>query len=245
MLRVKWLWTLLLPLFFLACSGTEKKSDTPEGAFAIAQEFDKDEMYEEAIRRYGEVKTKYPYSKFATQAELAAADCYFKQESFLEAQVAYQTFKELHPKHPQADYVTFKLAMSFYQQLPETVDRDLTLAGSAILYFDELLAQYPNSTHVKEAQEKKTDALKKLAGKESYIAGFYFKKKNYDSALNRYEGLLKKYPGVGFDAEALSRAAISAARIGELDRARRYTRELKAKFPGSGELSDAEKEIKE
>lgn len=245
MLRVKWLLPLLLPLLLAACSGTEKKSDTPEGAFAIAQEFDKDQMYEEAIRRYNEVKTKYPYSRFATQAELAAADCYFKQESFLEAQVAYQTFKELHPKHPQADYVTYKLGMSFYQQLPDTVDRDLTLATSSIMYFDEVLAQYPNSSHIKEAQEKKTELLKRLAGKEAYIAEFYFKRKQFDSALARYEGLLKKYPGLGFDADALSKAAVSAVRLGELDRARRYTKELQSKFPGSGELRAAEKELKE
>lgn len=245
MLRVNLLLVLVFAAFIFGCSSNEKKSDTPEGAFAIAQEFDKDEMFEEAIRRYNEVKTKFPYSKFATQAELAAADCYYKQESFLEAQVAYQTFKELHPKHPQADYVTYKLGMSFYEQLPSTVDRDLTLAGSAILYFDEVLQQYPNSSHAKDAGEKKIDALKRLAGKEAYIAEFYYKRKQYDSALPRYEGLLRKYPNLGFDAESLSKAAISAARIGELDRAKRFTKELKDKFPNSGELSDAEKELRE
>ncbi len=244
-LRTAALFYIFSSVFILGCSSPEKKSDTPEGAFAIAQELDKDEMFDEAIRRYQEVKTKYPYSKFATQAELAAADCYYKQESYLESQVAYQTFKELHPKHPQADYVTYKLAMSFFEQLPDTVDRDLTLAQSSILYFDEVLVQYPNSAHVKDAQEKRTDALKRLAGKEAYIAEFYFKRKKFDSALNRYEGLLRRYPNQGFEADALSKAAISAARVGELDRAKKYTKELKDKFPGSRELSEAEKEIRE
>lgn len=229
----------------VGCSSEEKKSDTPEGAYAIAQEFDKDERFEEAIRRYNEVKTKFPYSKFATLSELAIADCYFKQESFLEAQVSYQTFKELHPKHAQIDYITFRLAMSFYEQLPDTVDRDLTLAGSAILYFEEVSAQYPNSTYAKEAQEKKTDLLKRLASKEAYIANFYFKRKQFDSALTRFEGLLSKYPTLGYDSEALAKASVSAYKTGELDKARKYVSELRKKFAGSEDLQYAEKEIQE
>lgn len=248
MLRVKSLFSILfvlsLSVSLAGCSSDEKKSDTAEGAYALAQEFDKNERYDEAIRRYQEVKNKFPYSKFATQAELAMADAYYKQESYPEAQVTYQTFKELHPKHPQIDYVTFRLALSFFMQLPETLDRDLALTSSAILYFDETVARYPNSTHVAEAKEKKIECLKKLAGKEDYIANFYFIRKKFDSALTRYEGLLKTYPNLGFDAHALSRAAISAARMGELDRAKSLVQKLRQQFPDSSELSAAEKEIK-
>ena len=172
------------------------------------------------------------------------ADAYYKQESFPEAQVTYQTFKELHPKHANIDYVTFRLAMSFFMQLPETIDRDLALTASAILYFDELVVRYPNSTHVAEAKEKKTECLKKLASKEEYIADFYFIRKKYDSALNRYELLVKNYPNLGFEARALSRAAIAAARIGELDRAKSLVQKLRTQFPDSSELSAAEREIK-
>ncbi len=228
----------------VSCSSDEKQSDTAEGAFALAQEYDKDERYEESIRRYNEVKNKFPYSKFATQAELAVADVYYKQESFAEAQVAYQNFKELHPKHAQIDYVTFRLAMSYFMQLPGTIDRDLTLAQSAITAFDEMINQYPNSTYLAEAKEKRAESIKKLAEKEEYIADFYFKKAIYDSALARYEGLYRTYPGIGFDAKALSRAAISAQRTGDLERAKRHLATLKRNFPGSSELRIAEREVK-
>lgn len=233
----------LLCAFVVGCSTDDKRADTPEGAFAIAQEFEKEDRYEEAIRRFQEVKNKFPYSKYATLAEMAIADTYYKQESFPEAQVAYQAFKDLHPKHPQTDYATFKLGMSFYEQVPKTVDRDLTLANSAILYFDEVIKQYPNSEHVAEAKEKKAESLKMLAGKEDYIANFYFIREKYDSALTRYEGLLRKYPNLGFDAVALSRAAISAKMVGEPNRARRYISDLEKKFPDSSELKDAKKEV--
>jgi|SRR6185312_10546770 len=227
--------------FLSACSSDEKHADTPEASFATAQEFDKDERFEEAIKRYQELKNKFPYSRYATMAELAIADDYFKQESYPEAQVAYQAFKDLHPKHPQIDYVTYRLAMSFFNQLPGTVDRDLSLAKSTVLYFDEVISQYPNSQYLAECREKKTATLKMLAGKEDYIADFYFKRGKYDSALLRYDGLIRKYPGLGFDAKAMSRAAICAAKNGEPDRAKKYIDELAQKFPGSSELSAAQR----
>lgn len=231
-------------LMLVSCASDEKNSDTAEGAFAIAQEFEKDERYEEAIRRFTDIKNKYPYSKYATLAELAIADTYFKQESFPEAQVSYQTFKELHPKHAQIDYVTYRLGLSFFEQLPDTEDRDLSLAQSAILYFDEVQSLYPNSVHAKEANDKKTEALKKLGSKELYIANFYFIRKIYSSALTRYEGLLKTYPNLGFDAVALSRAAQSAAKTGDLDRAKQFVARLKSQFPDTSELSEAEAALK-
>lgn len=230
-------------LFVAGCASDDKKADTPEGAFALAQEYEKEDRFDEAIRRYQEVKNKFPYSKYATLAEMAIADTYFKQESYPEAQVAYQAFKDLHPKHPQTDYATYRLAMSFFKQLPTTVDRDLTLAGSSILYFDEVIKQYPNSTHVAESKEKKLEALKMLAGKEDYIANFYYIREKYDSALTRYEGLLAKYPNLGFDAKALARAAVSAKKVGEPNRARRYMTDLEKRFPGSDELAAAKKEV--
>lgn len=228
----------------LACSTMDKKSDTPEGAFAIAEEFDKDERYEEALRRYTDVKNKFPYSNFATKAELAIADVYFKQESFPEAQISYQAFRELHPKHPQIDYVLFRTALSYFNQLPSSLDRDLSVAQDTIRSFDDLLRMHPTSQYLNEATEKKTATLKMLAGKEEYIAFFYFKREMFDSALPRYEGLINKYPKLGFDEKALYGAAYSAHKIGDTFKAKKYLAELVRQFPQSSEAERAQKEIK-
>jgi outer membrane protein assembly factor BamD len=231
-------------LIVSACSSMERNADTPEGAFAIAQEFDNSERYEEAIRRYTEVKNKFPYSNFATKSELALADVYYKQESYAEAQVAYQMFKELHPTAPQSDYVQYRLGMSYYNQLPTSIDRDLSLANDTILNLSDLIKKYPNSQYVAEAKEKRTATIKMLAEKEDYIGDFYFKRGIYDSALGRYEGLYRNYSGLGFDARALSRIVISAKKIGDDPKAGKFLSILQADFPGSRELAQAEKEMK-
>jgi outer membrane protein assembly factor BamD len=238
-----------LPFLFvfsglLACSTMDKKSDTPDGAFSIAEEFDKDERYEEAIRRYTEVKNKFPYSNFAAKAELAIADVYFKQESYPEAQVSYQAFRELHPKHPQIDYVVFRIGLSYFNQLPSTLDRDLTIAHEVITTFDDLMKKYPDSKYINEAGDKKLETMKMLAGKEEYIAFFYFKRDMFESALPRYEGMLAKYSGVGYDEKALFGAAASANKLGDSFKSKKYRDELLKRYPNSAEARRAEKEIK-
>lgn len=230
--------------FIVGCSSSDKfDTSTPEGAFKQAEEFEKDERYEEAAARYTDVKNKFPYSKLATQAELKLADVQYKREAYIEAQSAYQLFKEFHPKHPQADYVTFRLAMSYFNQLPSSIDRDLTVAEKAILYFDEVLGTYGSSSHAEEARKKRTEALKMLAQKELYIANFYAKRKKFDSAVKRYETVLKNYPNLGLDAEALLGAARSAIKAGEKDRGNQHLKTLHSQFPNSDEARRAKNEF--
>ncbi|OQW52405.1 MAG: hypothetical protein A4S09_08600 [Proteobacteria bacterium SG_bin7] len=231
---------LFLPLILvishslISCSSKETVDpNSAEGLYNRGLELEKNERYEEAAEKFKEVRNKFPYSKVTTDAELKLADVYYKQEAFPESQVAYQSFKDLHPKHPSIDYVTFQLAMSYYMQLPPTIDRDLTLSQKAITYFDEIITSYPNSKHAKEAKDKKQDVRTKLASKEDYIADFYFKREKYESALGRYEDLLEDFPNLGFDERALFRAAYSAHKIGQLDKSNKYFSRLKEKHPKS------------
>lgn len=234
----------LLTGILAGCSSTpELDTSTPEGAYALAERYDKDERYEEAITQYGVVKNKHPYSKLATEAELKIAEIHFKREDYVEAQAAYQTFKELHPTHPQIAYVTFRMGLSLYKQLPETIDRDLGVAERAILYFDEVIQSYPQSANVGEARDYKTKALKMLAEKEWYIGNFYFIRDFHLSALGRFEGLLEKYPKLGFDAQALYGAAVSAYKIQELAKAKTYYRRLTTEFQDSKEATKARSEL--
>ncbi len=229
---------LVFPTIMMnACSSGELgESNSAETAFKAAEEYDNDERYEEALIKYSEVKNKHPYSKFAVEAELKIADVHYKREAFLEAQTAYQLFKDFHPKHPRIDYVTYRLAMSYYGQLPSTADRDLSPAYKAIQFFDEVINVYPSSKYVGEARDTKDKALRLLAEKETYIANFYYKRDMYDSALKRYEGLLERYPNRGYDEEALYKAGMSAYELGNKDLGTKYIRQLLDKFP-SGDYS--------
>ncbi len=231
-------------LNLLGCSSADKKAVTAEDLLARAQEFENDDRFEEAIRRYQEVRSKFPYSTQALEAELAVADVYYKQESYPEAQAAYQSFRDLHPKHAKSAYVYFRLALSLYMQMPETIDRDLSLAPETILAFSDVIKKFPQSEYIQEAQEKRSELIKKMAEKEIYIGDFYFKRKTYEPALARYEYVLKEYPGIGFDEKSLIRAAYSAYKIGDPHKARHYISSLKKAEIKEAETKSLLKDIK-
>lgn len=231
---------LILPLLIIACSTAEKEDlNTPSGLFNSGVRLENNDRYEEALQRFTDVKNKHPYSRFAAEAELHIADIHYKREAFIEAKNAYQMFKELHPKHAKSDYVTFRLAMSLFNQLPSSVDRDLTPAAESIQYFDEVIQSYKNSTYVKEANEKKAEMINQLAKKELYIANFYLKKEKYLSAFKRYEALLKTYPNIGYDSQAMYGAFVSALELGDLESGKQYYQKLNSSYPNSDELMRA------
>ena len=228
----------------LACSSTsEIDTSKPEVAFKMGENYEKDERFEEAIAQFSGVKNKHPYSKLATESELRIAEIYFKRDEFIEAQNASQVFKEMRPTHPRIDYVTFRLALSFFNQLPTTIDRDLAVAERAILYFDEVIQSYPDSKHVKEAKEHKRKALTMLAEKEYYIGNFYFIRERWESALGRFEDLMTRYPGLGLDAKVLYGATLSAYHLKESAKAKTYFEKLTSRFKDSTEAEKARREI--
>lgn len=218
-------------------------TSTPEGAFKLAEKYAADERYEEAVAQFAQVKNKFPYSKLATEAELRIADIQYEREAFIEAQTAYEVFKELHPKHPKSDYVTFRLGMSLFNQLPSTIDRDLSLAERAIVYFDEVIRSYPNSEFVASAKEHRLKAREMLAEKQYYIGNFYYIRDMYESALNRFEQLLRLYPDTELIPRTLAAASRSAYALSDKRKAAFYLSQLKERFPQAPELSNLQSEI--
>ncbi len=236
---MKYLILTLIAVLMGCSSGDKLDTSTAQGAFEQAERYAKDERFEEAIEKFESVKNKHPYSKFAVEAKLRIADIQYQRESYVEAQTAYQLFKDLHPKHSRSDYVTYRLAMSIYNQLPSSIDRDLSLSEKAIQYFDEIAKSYSGSEYVADSKEKKLDILRRLAEKEYYIAEFYFIREKFDSALKRFESLIKTYPDSGLVAKALYGAVFSAHEMGMVDKAQRYYSSLKVNFGESTEYREA------
>lgn len=218
-------------LLLAACSSAEKKADTPEELFKLANFYESGNRYEEALRRYNDIRQRFPYSNYAVEADLKVADVYYTQESYAEAQLAYESFREQRPQHEKSDYVLFRIGMSYYQQLPSTIDRDLSLAPSAIRSFEDLIEYYPLSTHVPEAKEKMADVQDRLVQKAQYIADFYFKRGSYQSALERYEQLAKAARNPTTEIWALKRGAESAKKIGDLEKFKALEGRLKQQYP--------------
>jgi len=184
---------ILVLVFSFSCATDRPSGKTEaEALYKEALGLVEEGHYQFAQERLNEIKSKYPYSFYATHAELLAADILYKQESFVEAASAYTLFKDFHPKHEKIDYVIWRVAESYNEQIP-TFDRDLTPAFQAIKYYREVISRFPKSKYIKNAREKIDFAEEKIRAKEQYIADFYFKTKEYSAAEYRYRDILKTF----------------------------------------------------
>lgn len=235
---------LISLLAFAGCSSTGEKDDkTAEGVFKQAKELEEKEYYEESIVKYTDVKNRFPYSKLAVDSKLKIADLQYERESFIEAQAEYQLFHELHPKHERSDYVVYRLAMSYFQSLPSTIDRDLSSAYKAIFHFDELIKNYPRSQYVNESTEKRDQAKKMLGQKELYVAQFYFIREMYESSLRRFEKIAMQFQDEEIRVKSYEGATRSALELGDRDKARRLFAEMEKLFPDKEETQDLKKKV--
>jgi len=215
------------------CASEESVKEDPESLFQAAEASLKDGHYIIAIERFRDIKNRFPYSSRATDAELRIADTYFEQESFLEAESAYEIFKELHPTHPKIDYVQYRIGLSYFNQIPDNSARDLSAAYHAIEAFEVLIQRYPSSSFVTEARNQILESRRRLAEHENYVANFYFQRKHYLSASYRYAALLKEFPGLGYDEEALARLGQSYFNIKMFGNAKDAATRLVSEFPSS------------
>jgi len=188
---------LLIVTFCLAlisCSTPRPEGKTEaEVLFKEAQDLINDSRYILATEKLNTLRSQYPYSFYATHAELLQADVLFKQENYVEAAAAYILFKDFHPKHNKKAYVIWKIAESFYAQIPDTFDRDLSAAHEAVKYYQELLNFHSDSEYSKGSIDKIKLAQGMILDKERYIGDFYYKTNVFDAARYRYLSIIDRF----------------------------------------------------
>lgn len=211
-------------------------SDRPQGAteaevlFKESKKLFEDGKYIQATEKLNGLKSQYPYSYFAKDAELLLADILFSQENYIESAAAYLLFRELHPKFENIQYVVLRIAESYYKQLPPTYDRDLSMAHEAIKYYKEIVERFPSSDHASVAKERIERCTGMLRDKERYIADFYFKTDDYSSARYHYLEILNQFDEKDLRAHAMKRVVLASYSLGDFKECQNYYKKFKYDF---------------
>ncbi|MDR1487878.1 MAG: outer membrane protein assembly factor BamD [Deltaproteobacteria bacterium] len=160
--------------------------------------------YTEAAELYQQLKDQYPYSKdFALLAELRLGDAYFLDGKYIEAAGAYKNFEDMHPTSDAIPYALYQQGMCHYNMMMG-VDRDQTPSVMAIRQFANLVETYPDSKYAAMGKARIAEAQNNLAGHEFYVGEFYYKRKDYQAAMNRFMGLITLYPDSGYHQRAFN-----------------------------------------
>jgi outer membrane protein assembly factor BamD len=192
--------SLWLAFCVSGCAWGKKKEQatTPQAMYEDAMSLFQRKKYERAAQAFKKFKEEFPLSDLTPMVELRTADAYFFDKNYSEAIVLYEEFKKLHPLHPEIPYSIGQLGMCHFKQM-HTLDRDQTETEKAIEQFRYLIENFPQSPHVPEARTKMKICQKQLADHEFYVGNFYMRMKKYKGALDRFEGILQKFPESGLD----------------------------------------------
>lgn len=169
-------------------------------------------QYRAAIESFEKLKDWYPFSEYASLAELKIADAHFHLEEYDEAIFAYEGFETLHPRNEAIPYVVYQIGTSYYRQR-DTIDRDQRAVRQALDTYRRLIQDYPESEYAAKAEGHLKECLKSLAGHEFYVGLFYFKNGKYEPALSRFKTILEEYPDVGIHQKALHYLALCEASL--------------------------------
>jgi outer membrane protein assembly factor BamD len=180
----------------------EKGEQTPGELMSKGIENLEKGNYEKATEAFQMVKDRYPYSKFAVEAELKMADAMYKKQEFDEAYEAYDQFEKLHPKNPNIPYVIYQKGMCHFRQVT-TIDRDQTHTLKARQEFDRLIRRFPRHEYARMGRRKLRQCLIYLSEYELYVGRFYFKQGDFKAAMGRFSYILENYPDMGQYHEAL------------------------------------------
>jgi outer membrane protein assembly factor BamD len=185
-----------------------------------------------AAKLFEDVERLYPYSKWATQAQMLYAYTLYEDQRYEEALVALDRFIELHPAHKDAAYAYYLKGLCYYEQISD-VGRDQQMTQDALTAFKQVIRRFPDSKYARDAKLKTDLTLDHLAGKEMEIARFYLDKKNYLAAINRFRVVVDKYQTTPHAAEALHRLTESYLALGLVEEAKRNAAVLGYNYPGS------------
>lgn len=240
---------LILVLLLSGCSWFGKKEEPNLSAsklFSDAMSDMDDKNYEQAIKKFETLEARYPYGRYAEQAQLEVAYAYYKQEDVASATAACDRFIKLHPTHPNVDYAyymkglaNFNENMGFIASLggQDMTERDPKQARQSYDAFKELVTRFPNSKYTEDAAARMRYVLNGLANYEVQVARYYMKRKAYVAAVNRAQYILQNYQKTPATEEALLIMVKAYDAMGVTDLRDDAERVMKQNFPNSKYLS--------
>ena len=178
-----------------------------------------------AAKKFNEAEMLFPQSDWAPKAALMAAYAYYRQDYYGDVIAEVNRFIKVYPQHPQIDYAYYLLAITYYEQIIDE-KKDLGSILKAKKTFKFILENYPETEYALDSEFKLDLINEILAAKEIYIGRYYFDKKKWIPAINRFRTVIDNYHETIYVEEALHRLVEAYFVIGLKDESRKYAKLL-------------------
>ncbi len=232
----------------------EQKEETKDWSaqkfYTEAKEKLSDGNYSAAIALFESLEARFPYGRFAQQAQLETAYAYYKDQEQASAIAAADRFIKLHPNHANVDYAYYLKGlanfndnwgiMSYVMQgvlKQDMSERDSKASRESFEHFRILVTRYPDSKYAPDARQRMAHLINVVAMSEIYVARYYMKRKAYIAAANRAQFALREYPTTPATEEALFIMVKAYDLLGLDDLRDDAERVLQQNFPDSSHLA--------
>ena len=185
-----------------------------------------------AAKKFNEAETLFPQSKWAPKSALMAAYSYYSQDYYLDSIAELERFKRVYPFYKDMDYVYYLLGLNWYEQIIDE-EKDLQTIILAKKNFQYVFKNYPNTGYALDSEFKIGLIDDILASKEMYIGRYYFDRKKWIPAINRFRNVIDEYETTIYTEEALHRLVETYYMLGLEDEARKYANLLGYNYQSS------------
>ena len=198
--------------------------------------------YDKAIKYFEKLEARYPYGRYAQQAQLEVAYAYYKQQEKPQAIAACDRFIRLHPNHPNVDYAYYLKGLVNFNEdmglighvsLQDLSERDPKAAQESFEAFKALVQKFPESKYAKDSTLRMAYLVNALASHEVHVARYYMQRGAYVAAANRAQAAIKTFPDAPANEEALFVMIKAYDALGMNDLRDDAERVMRKNFPNS------------
>ena len=174
-----------------------------------------------AAKKFNEAEILFPQSAIAPQAALMAAYSYYSQNYYGDSIAELERFLKVYSNHKNAAYAEYLLGLCYYEQIVDE-KKDLNSIKNSKKIFLNIIEKYPETDFALDSEFKLDLIIDILASKEMYIGRYYFDKKKWIPAINRFKFVIDNYEKTVYVEEALHRLVEIYYIIGLEQEARKY-----------------------
>jgi outer membrane protein assembly factor BamD len=241
----------LLSLFVLLLAGcgifSGKEDDETAGwsaqrLYGEAKDAMAGKEWAKAIKYFEKLEARFPYGRFAQQAQLEVAYCQFKEGERALAVAAADRFIKLYPNHANVDYAYYLKGLINFNDLsgfltnvttPDMTDRDPKASREAFEAFKEVVTRFPESKYAADSEARMRYLVNALAQHEVHVARYYMKRTAYVAAANRAQYAIQHYPQAPAVEEAVAILVKAYDALGMADLRDAADRVMQKNFPDS------------
>jgi len=202
-----------------------------------AATLDKEDYYKAALL-FDEVDRQYPYSQWATRAQLMAGFAHYKNLKYDQAILSLDRFIELHPGDDNVSYAYYMRALCYYEQISD-VRRDQRMTQMALENLRQVRERFPDSRYAKDAQLKIDLTMDHLAGKEMEVGRYYLLREQFQASIPRFQKVIEQYQTTTHVPEALHRLTEAYLSLGLTAEAEKTAAVLGHNYPHSSWYKDS------